>query len=311
MKKLKGISIIIAMTALFSACGSKESASNDEQDKKVSIENSTLLQEKNSQQIEKNISKSDENSSKDSSIKNNLQDNKKNKQNLNENSSLKKENKNNTSSQDKLKNKIIVIDPGHASKADTSKEPEAPNSSKLKYKQTGGAQGVTTKTPEYEINMKVAQKLKNRLELKGYNVIMTKTDNDKTMSNIARAKVGNNSNAALVLRIHADSAESSLVKGASILVPAKNDYTKGFYNESKNFGKVILDSLINEVGMKNRGVVERGDITGFNWSTVPVVLVEMGFLSNPQEDRLLSSSDYQEKISEGITKGIEKIYNTK
>ena len=59
--------------------------------------------------------------------------------------------------------------------------------------------------------------------------------------------------------------------------------------------------------MKNRGVIERDDITGFNWSTVPVVLVEMGFLSNSDEDKLLSSNDYQEKISDALTKGITSL----
>ncbi len=207
----------------------------------------------------------------------------------------------------KLKNNIIVIDPGHANKADLEKEPEAPNSSKLKYKQTGGADGVVTKIPEYKINMQVAQKLKIKLEEKGYTVIMTKTDNNKTMSNIERAKVGNEANAGLVIRIHADSADNSSTKGASMLVPGKNEYTKEFYDESKLFGKVILNTLTNEVGMKNRGVIERDDITGFNWSTVPVVLVEMGFLSNSDEDKLLSSNDYQEKIADALTKGITSL----
>lgn len=207
----------------------------------------------------------------------------------------------------KLKNNIIVIDPGHANKADLEKEPEAPNSSKLKYKQTGGADGVVTKIPEYKINMQVAQKLKIKLEEKGYTVIMTKTDNNKTMSNIERAKVGNEANAGLVIRIHADSADNSSTKGASMLVSGKNEYTKEFYDESKLFGKVILNTLTNEVGMKNRGVIERDDITGFNWSTVPVVLVEMGFLSNSDEDKLLSSNDYQEKIADALTKGITSL----
>lgn len=207
----------------------------------------------------------------------------------------------------KLKNNIIVIDPGHANKADLGKEPEAPNSSKLKYKQTGGADGVVTKTPEYKINMQVAKKLKSKLEEKGYTVIITKTENNKTMSNIERAKVGNEANAGLVIRIHADSADNSSTKGASMLVPGKNEYTKEFYDESKLFGKIILNTLTNEVGMKNRGVIERDDITGFNWSTVPVVLVEMGFLSNSDEDKLLSSNDYQEKIADALTKGITSL----
>lgn len=55
--------------------------------------------------------------------------------------------------------------------------------------------------------------------------------------------------------------------------------------------------------MKNRGV-ERDDLTGFNWSKVPVVLIEMGFMSNKKEDQLLSDSNYQEKLAEGLCNGI-------
>jgi N-acetylmuramoyl-L-alanine amidase len=56
--------------------------------------------------------------------------------------------------------------------------------------------------------------------------------------------------------------------------------------------------------MQNRGVVEHSDMTGFNWSKVPVILVEMGFLSNPTEDKLLSSEDYESKLAEGLCNGI-------
>jgi N-acetylmuramoyl-L-alanine amidase len=204
----------------------------------------------------------------------------------------------------KLTNKIIVIDPGHSNKSDTSKEPVAPNSPTLKYKQTGGAQGVSTKTPEYKINMDVALKLKDKLEANGFTVVMTKTDNAKTMSNIERAKLGNEAGAGLVIRIHADSAGSNAPKGASMLIPSSNEHTKDIYSQSKLFGEVILNTVTNNVGMNNRGVIERSDMTGFNWSTVPVVLIEMGFLSNPEEDKNLSNATYQEKIANAISEGV-------
>jgi len=46
------------------------------------------------------------------------------------------------------------------------------------------------------------------------------------------------------------------------------------------------------------------DLSGFNWSTVPTVLVECGFLSNPVEDRLLASPHYQDKLATGIADGV-------
>ena len=52
--------------------------------------------------------------------------------------------------------------------------------------------------------------------------------------------------------------------------------------------------------------MEREDLTGFNWSEVPVILVEMGFLSNSEEDEKMSTDSYREKLAEGISNGIEK-----
>lgn len=91
-----------------------------------------------------------------------------------------------------------------------------------------------------------------------------------------------------------------------MLVPAAiNENTKAIHDKSSSYGKTILDTLVNEVGMKNRGVVERDDMTGFNWSKVPVVLIEMGFLSNEEEDKLLNTDDYQNKVAKALADGID------
>lgn len=202
--------------------------------------------------------------------------------------------------------KIIVIDPGHASATSTEKEQQAPGSSIMKVKEPGGAQGINTRTPEYVVNMAVAVKLKTLLEEKGYTVIMTKTQNKQMLGNIARAMVGNKAKADLVIRIHADSNNDSTVEGASMLVPTDSKNTNAIYKTSKKYGEIVLDSLINSIGMKNRGVVERDDMTGFNWSVVPVILVEMGFQSNVEEDNKLTTESYQNKISKALAEGIHK-----
>lgn len=202
-------------------------------------------------------------------------------------------------------NKVIVIDPGHANRSNLEKEPLAPGSSEMKIKDGGGAQGIVTKTPEYKINMNVAVKLKSLLEGKGYTVVMTKTQDSQSLGNVERANIWNAANAALVLRIHADSSDNNSAKGASMLVPSPiNDNTKAIYAASKSYGKTVLDTLTKEVGMKNRGVTEHADMTGFNWSKVPVILVEMGFLSNADEDKLLSNDEYENKIAKALADGI-------
>ena len=82
--------------------------------------------------------------------------------------------------------------------------------------------------------------------------------------------------------------------------------------EGSTFGIVRVTSLdewekalAEETGARDRGIVEREDMTGFNWSEVPVILVEMGFLSNPEEDQAMSTDSYRKKLADGITRGIE------
>ncbi|MCB2305262.1 N-acetylmuramoyl-L-alanine amidase [Clostridium estertheticum] len=201
--------------------------------------------------------------------------------------------------------KVVVIDPGHASITSLEQEKQAPDSTIMKIKEPGGAQGINTKTPEYEVNMAVAVRLKVLLIKKGYTVIMTKTENKQMLGNIARAQIGNDSKANLVIRIHADSNDNSSVSGASMLVPTDTKNTDPIYKLSKQYGQVVFRNLINDVGMNDRGVVEREDMTGFNWSKVPVILVEMGFLSNNSEERLLITEAYQDKLAKGLAEGID------
>lgn len=208
-----------------------------------------------------------------------------------------------------VKKKVVVLDPGHANRSNLEKEPIFPGASELKIKDGGGAEGVISKTPEYAVNMSITVKLKDLLENEGYTVIMTKTMPQQSLGNVERAEIGNKNNANLVLRIHADSAETSDISGASMLVPAPIGYAKDISQISKKYGQTILECLTNEVGMNNRGVVERRDMTGFNWSKVPVVLVETGFLSNPKEDKLLNTEEYQQKIAKALLHGVEKALN--
>lgn len=202
--------------------------------------------------------------------------------------------------------KTVVIDPGHGPGGNSEKEAQSPDSSIMKIKDGGGAEGINSKTPEYIITMNVGLKLKNLLEANGINVVMTKDDINLAPGNIERAEVGNNNNADLAIRIHCDSADVLSARGASMLVPAPVGYAENIAEISRTYGEVILNNLVSTVGMYNRGVIERSDLTGFNWSKVPVVLIEMGFLSNPEEDNLLNSDSYQEKLAQGLCNGILK-----
>lgn len=208
------------------------------------------------------------------------------------------------------KNYVIVIDPGHGGGSNLEKEPIAPGSSEMKIKDGGGAEGISTNTPEYKINMRVALALKDRLQQLGYKVIMTKEEENLSLGNVDRANIANDAKADLAIRLHCDSSDSGSAKGASMLVPkGTNENTKAIAKQSENYGKTILNNYCNYVGVNNRGLIYSGDMTGFNWSKVPVVLIEMGFLSNKDEDNFLSSKEFPQKAAEGIALGIREIFS--
>ena len=234
-------------------------------------------------------------------------DSKKQTTNKDESSNEDNSNKDNDSNEENS-NITIVIDPGHSSTGTSGNEPVSPNSSTTKLKDGLGATGSYTNIPEHKTNMSVALLVKKELTSKGYNVILTKQDVAESKSNIERADVGNKNNADLVVRIHADSAENSSISGASMHVPANNEYTSSFYKISKSYGTTILNTYVDEIGIKNRGVIERNDLTGFNWSKVPVVLIEMGFLSNKEDDNFVSNTANHPKIAKAISDGIDKCF---
>lgn len=203
--------------------------------------------------------------------------------------------------------KVIVIDPGHGSEWDMSLEPMAPGSDKKRVKSPVGAVGEFTKIPEYKVDWDVSLKLKKILEDKGFIVVMTKSSIKENPGGIERAELGNKSNARLVVRIHADSFEDENINGTTILVPeALSDDKKSLSEESSRCANIILSTLANGAGVKERGVVLRDDLTAFNWSNVPTLLIEMGFLSNEKEDKLLNTEDYQNKLAQAIADGIEE-----
>jgi N-acetylmuramoyl-L-alanine amidase len=66
---------------------------------------------------------------------------------------------------------------------------------------------------------------------------------------------------------------------------------------------VVQGELRSALGFPDRGLQERSDFTGFNWADVPVILVEMGFMTNPTEDRLLATDAYQRRAAVGLCRG--------
>ncbi|RQW10686.1 N-acetylmuramoyl-L-alanine amidase [Paenibacillus rhizophilus] len=203
---------------------------------------------------------------------------------------------------------IICIDAGHQGKGNNDKEPVAPGSKAMKPKVSSGTRGVATGKPEYKLTLEVALKLEKALD-NDYKVEMIRRSNEVNISNRERAIQCNKADSDLILRIHADGSDSSGVQGMSFLYPsAKSRYTKDITQESLAAAKVLSEAILRETGAKSQGLKPRDDLTGFNWSKVPSVLIEMGFMTNRKEDRLLSMPEYQDKIVKGIKAGLDAYY---
>jgi N-acetylmuramoyl-L-alanine amidase len=124
------------------------------------------------------------------------------------------------------------------------------------------------------------------------------------MGNIARARIANSARAALFLRVHADGHPSSAVRGTHTLVPAlRAGWTDDVRAGSRRAAAVVQRELVRALGFPDRGIQERSDFTGFNWADVPVILVELGFMTNPVEDRLLSRPATRQRAAVGLCRG--------
>ena len=200
---------------------------------------------------------------------------------------------------------VVVIDPGHDARANLATEPIGPGSSTRKIKDGGGTHGVVTGIREPDLTLDVSLRLRRLLRAAGVRVVMTRTrTSGASMGNIARARIANDAGAALFLRVHADGASSASARGTHTLTPAlRRGWTDDVYASSRRAAALVQTELVRTLGFPNRGIQERSDFTGFNWADVPVILVEMGFMTNPTEDRALARPTVRQRAALGLCRG--------
>ena len=198
---------------------------------------------------------------------------------------------------------LVCLDPGHGTPPAIGRqtEPIGPGSHTMKIKDGGGAPG------EAVVALAIARKTRVLLLRKGFRVAMTRTGPTFRYGNggnIARAQFCNRRHAALMLRIHADGSTDTALHGFATLFPEYHrGWTDDIFTASLRAARLIQKASVRATGARDLGIVQRGDLTGFNWANVPAVLVECGFMSNPTERRLLQSSGYEWKVARGLVAG--------
>ena len=209
----------------------------------------------------------------------------------------------------KQRPQTVVIDPGHSKVVAAGTEPLGPGSLEQKAADASGTAGVSTGVPEYELTLSVSLKLREELKLRGYTVLMTRESNDVPVSCVQRADVANQAGADAYVRIHANGAENQSAVGAmTICITPQNPYVPGLYGESRRLSDCVIGKFCEAAGCENDGVWETDTMSGNNWSQVPTTIVEMGYMTNPEEDQKMQTREYQAQMVKGIADGLDLFF---
>ena len=206
----------------------------------------------------------------------------------------------------------VCIDPGHQRKGISTKEPIAPGSSEMKTALSTGTSGVVTHVDEHVVNLQVSLKLRDILAARGYTIIMIRITDDCPVTNAQRAVIANESGADILVRIHCNGVDDPNTTGIINYAPREdNPYLDAAtIQKSIDLAAIEGQAMCALTGAKNLGVLKSNGMTGINWSKIPVTILEMGFMSNPDEDRLLVSDSYQNLLAESIANGIDQYFAT-
>jgi len=209
-----------------------------------------------------------------------------------------------------IKGKTVIIDPGHQAHGDSSQEAIGPGASTTKPRVSSGTSGSVSGWNEYELNLAVSLKLRDELVKRGYTVYMTRETHDVNISNKERAEFATQKGGDILVRIHANGADDSSVSGALCMAPSGSNQflTPNLIAASQSLSKCIIDQYVAATGFNNQGVYITDEMSGINWSTMPVTIVEMGYMTNASDDAKMADPAMEEKMVQGISNGIDDYF---
>ena len=177
----------------------------------------------------------------------------------------------------------------------------------MKEADTVGTFGPASGLHEYDLTMDVSQKLRTELEERGYEVKLTHSDTFNPIGCVDRAAVANENKADAFIRIHANGSENTEANGAmTICITKDNPYHPELYSASARLSDIILNSYCDQTGARKEYVWETDTMTGNNWAEVPTTLIELGYMTNPDEDLRMNQDSYQKTMVTAIADGLDK-----
>ena len=199
---------------------------------------------------------------------------------------------------------VIGVNAGHQKTPNYTQYPIEPGSSKTSAANKSGTRGKFSRTEEYVITLQISLKLEKLLVENGAQVVMIRRSNDVKLTNIQRSTIMNNAGCDLALNLHCNGSGSPDVSGISTYYRAKGNWV----SESAAFARELQNGMLAATGAKNEGTHKSYNYMSLNYSTVPALMIEMGYLSSRVEDPLLNTDEYQMKLAQGLLNGIQSAF---
>jgi len=213
----------------------------------------------------------------------------------------------------RLSGLTVCIDPGHQENGQITREPLGPGLEGTTTGTVGMAQGRVTLRRESIVTMEVAVKLRDELLRQGAQVVMTREEPFSFLSNLDRCAIAAQGGADIMLRLHCDSRDNLNKQGISIWGPRNSDYAKAVADAKtyEHMAAILMDTMKDYLGYEKKdstGIYHINDqFVGNNWAQMICFLIEMGFLSNAEEDVKLSTPEYQQKLAEAMAQGVYEL----